>query len=91
MNHTQQLEGEMRKVCWIDCQRRENCGINNALAFAMNFGLPKTRDFVPYVWRSNKIWGLPDEICNIAVLCLMREIIASYYQKRNFDSLFNRP
>jgi len=48
-NHTRQLEGNMRKVCCIDCQRRENCVINNALAFAMNFGLPKTRDFVPSV------------------------------------------
>ena len=27
-NHTRQLEDGMRKVCWIDCQRRENFEIN---------------------------------------------------------------
>jgi hypothetical protein len=27
-NPTRQLEGGMRNVCWIDCQRRENCVIN---------------------------------------------------------------
>jgi hypothetical protein len=28
-HHTRQLEGNMRKVCCLDRQRRENCGINN--------------------------------------------------------------
>ena len=77
-------------MCRIDCQRRENCVINNALAFAMNFGLPKTRDFVPYVWRSNKIWGLPDEICNIAVLCLIGEIIVLFGKKSFLDRIINQ-
>ena len=38
-----------------------------------------------------QICGRNIQYCRIAVLYMIGEIIAPYYQKRNFDSLFNRP
>jgi hypothetical protein len=45
------------------------------------------------VWRSNKVWGLPDEICNTAELYFVsyRRDNCPIVPKRNFDSLFNQP